>query len=188
MLRTFIAVDVSAAVRRRAGELIAQLQGTQANVKWVATENMHWTLKFLGETRSRDVPDVCSAVADAVRPLSPFALHAGGAGAFPTASRPRTVWLGVSGGEAQMVQLHDAIDEALSELGYRSEHRRFQPHLTIGRVRRSPRGILELGTLITEQAEFDAGEMPVAEVVFFSSQLKPSGPVYQTLGRAELLG
>jgi len=185
-LRTFIAVELSAGVQQSALDLIDSLQGTAANVKWVETSQLHWTLKFLGEVKSREIPSVCRAMIQAAKSVPTFKVEVRGAGAFPTAQRPRTVWLGAGEGVDSFVQLHEALEQRLQPLGFRSERRRFQPHITLGRVRRSPFGVEELGGLILEQAEFDAGSMRVDEVVAFSSQLQRSGPTYEVLGRAEL--
>jgi 2'-5' RNA ligase len=185
-LRTFVAVEITPAVRARAGELIAALAGTSADVKWVEPHNLHITLKFLGDVHQRDMVEVCRAVERGTAQLAPFELVLRGAGAFPNAARPRTVWLGADQGSQQMVDLHDRIEEQLAELGFREEHRRFQTHLTIGRVRGDGQGIKELGCLLSQQAAFDAGRMTVAKVTVFASTLTPSGPIYEVLGTAPL--
>ncbi|MDH3718875.1 MAG: RNA 2',3'-cyclic phosphodiesterase, partial [Planctomycetota bacterium] len=162
--------------------------GTDANVKWVAEQNLHWTLKFLGDVDSNLVPRICDCLADAVAVISPFDVQAVGVGAFPSAHRPRTVWLGIREGNEPFIQLHDALEEPLNELGFRTEHRRFQPHMTLGRVRSSPRGVGQLGSKIAEFASFDTGGMRVSEIILFSSLLDRHGPAYQVLGRAPLAG
>ncbi len=188
VVRTFVAVEIPSEVKDRAGQLIARLSTTPAKVKWVGREQMHWTLKFLGDVDMRDIPKICEAVARAVEPLSPFDVEARGAGAFPDPRRPRTVWLGVGEGSQQMVNLHDAIERELARLGYRAENRRFRPHLTIGRVRSSPEGSDELGQLIEQHADFESGLSTVYEVVIFSSELGRDGPTHEPLGHAELQG
>ena len=185
-LRTFIAVEVTSAIRQQAEGLVDQLSRTEANVKWVDGFDMHWTVKFLGEVSSRDSIDVCRAMKRAAKQVTPFSIVASGAGAFPAADRPRTVWLGVGEGQEAFIELHDLLEEELADIGYRSERRRFQPHITLGRVRRSPRGVDELGGLITEQAEFDAGRMEVSELVLFSSRLLRDGPEYDVLAKVPL--
>jgi 2'-5' RNA ligase len=87
-----------------------------------------------------------------------------------------------------MVELHDAIVFELAKLGYRSENRRYRPHLTVGRVRQSPQGIGELGRLIEAHAAFDGGVSLVDEVVVFSSELGPDGPTHEPLCHVELKG
>ena len=128
--RTFVAVEISGPIRARAAGLIAALQATAADVKWVEPHNLHLTLKFLGEVHQRDIAALCQAVSRGAAEVEPFALEVRGAGAFPTAARPRTVWLGAAEGAEQMVVLHDRVEDVLAELGYRKEHRRFQTHLT----------------------------------------------------------
>ncbi len=185
-IRTFIAVETPPEVRARAVTLIGHLAPTPANVRWVEEENLHWTVKFLGEVPSNDISEICDAVAGAIAELKPFEIEVAGAGAFPTAARPRTVWIGVSRGEPQFVELHDAIDAALGELGFRSENRRFRPHMTLGRVRRSPQGIRELADMMAGQSEFEAGKMQVDEVAVFASHLDRNGPRYQALAHLPL--
>jgi 2'-5' RNA ligase len=187
-IRTFVAVEITSAIRARAGELIAALRATPADVKWVEPENLHLTLKFLDEVPVGEISGVCEAVAAGAAGLEPFELEVHGAGAFPNAGRPRTIWLGSRDGAPKMVTLHREIEGALGKLGFRKEHRRFQPHLTIGRVRRGGPAVAELGNLVWRYAEFDAGRLGVHEVVVFSSQLQPDGPVYDALGRAPLGG
>jgi 2'-5' RNA ligase len=187
-VRTFIAVEIPAEVKEHARRLIGRLDTTQAKVKWVGAEAMHWTLKFLGEVDLLEVPAICQAVSRAVEPFTPFDVEARGAGAFPDTRRPRTVWIGMGEGTRDMIALHDAIERELAELGYREEGRRFRPHLTIGRVRSSPQGIDELGRLVEKNADFESGLSTVYEVVVFSSQLGPQGPTHEPLGHAELKG
>lgn len=187
-IRTFIAVEVPAEVRTKVAQLIARLRSTPANVKWVTDLSLHYTLKFLGNLTIEDVGEICQAVQAAVADFPAFEIHVGGVGAFPTNQRPRTVWVGVRQGEQEMVALHDAIEDQLAELGFRSENRRFRPHLTIGRVRNSPEGIEELAEALAAERDFFGGMVPVSEAVVFSSRLEPKGPTYEVLGTAELGG
>ncbi len=185
-VRTFVAVELDDAVRRAAEELTEGFRRSGADVKWVAAANMHLTLQFLGDVPLPETAAVCKAVARAAREVEPFELEIRGAGAFPHPGRARTVWLGAGAGLDQMVSLHDRVEDALAELGFRKERRRYAPHLTIGRVRRGGPGLAELGTMIRDQADYAAGRCTLCEVVVFSSQLEPAGPVYTPLGRAPL--
>ena len=147
---------------------------------------MHWTLKFLGQVESNEVARLCQTVAARVEGFREFEILASGAGAFPNSQRPRTLWLGVEQGSDAFVCLHQRVEESLLDLGFRCEHRRFRPHLTIGRVRRSPQGIAELAEAVAGQADFLAGPMPVHELVLFASRLRRTGPQYQPLCRIPL--
>jgi 2'-5' RNA ligase len=135
-----------------------------------------------------EVPQLCQAMTRAVASLPPFDLEVRGAGAFPNAARPRTIWLGVGRGEEEMVVLHDALQDALVDLGYRPEGRRFRPHLTLGRVRQAPRDSGPLIRLLEERRDYLADVMSVADITLFSSELTKEGPVYDPLGEAELGG
>lgn len=185
-IRTFLAVEISDAVRDRACDLVASLQGTPANVRWVSPRQMHLTLKFLDNVEAREIPRVCERVAAATRQFTEFDAEVVGAGAFPDIQRPRTVWIGFGAGKEQLIDLHDAVEQQLADLGFREEQRRYQPHITIGRVRRSPNGIPELGKELQRRQDFRCGTMSVAEVVVFASRLDRDGPAYEALGRAPL--
>jgi len=187
-VRTFVAIEIPFDVKDRATKLIAQLKRSGANVKWVAPEHMHWTLKFLGPVDMVDIPEVCDAVKRAAEPLASFDVEAFGAGAFPDVHNPRTVWIGVREGSEPMIELHDAVEFELSKLGFRSENRKFRPHLTIGRVRQGPQGTGELAALLAEHADFDGSISHIEEVVVFSSELGREGPVYEPLAHVELRG
>jgi RNA 2',3'-cyclic 3'-phosphodiesterase len=185
MSRTFIAVSASPEIRRSAAKLADALRAAAGDVKWVSPENLHWTLQFLGEIEQLEIPALCNAVSMAVGEVEAFDLEARGAGAFPSADRPRTLWLGAGAGAQAMVALHAAIQKKLDRLGYRGEHRRFVPHLTLGRAGRSgpPRSLVrELANL----AEYDGGSMLVDEVIVYASKLGPEGPTYDALCRVPL--
>jgi 2'-5' RNA ligase len=187
-IRTFVAVELAPSVAARAGELIDKLRVSAAQVNWVQTRNMHLTLKFLGDVPDTETPDICRVVAAAARQFEPFEITCRGVGAFPAADHPRTLWIGIEDGSEELCALQAAIEDALkAELGFAKEARRFQPHLTIGRVKHEPpsaRG--ELGELIVKHAHFDADLSVIDEVVVFASFLNRSGPPHEALGRAEL--
>jgi len=187
-LRTFVAANISDNARQRIADFLLPLEQLPAKVKWVEPENLHLTLKFLGEVHGRDIPKIIERVAAATKNLAPFDFDLTGMGAFPDASRPRTVWIGIDQGGNSMVALHDAIEEQLAELGYRTERRRFRPHLTIGRVRQSPSGLEQLAEVIAENSGTPFGRNSLKDVVIYSSRLQSSGPTYVPLGRAPLIG
>ena len=90
-IRTFVAVEISSKVRSRAADLIEIFSSQGGNFKWVDTENLHFTLCFLGDVDDRELNDVCQAVARGASQVSPFELTCGGVGAFPEIDRPRTI-------------------------------------------------------------------------------------------------
>jgi len=188
-VRTFIAVEIDRAVREAAAKLVARLRPPAADVNWVESQNMHLTLQFLGDVLLRETPDICKVMSKIAEGLAPFDLEIRGAGAFPNLDRPRTIWLGATAGRQAMIDLQEQIETALHrELGYRPEGRRFQPHLTIGRVRSGGPAMAELAQMLKEYADYEFGITAVDELVLFSSQLTPKGPIYEEIGHAELQG
>lgn len=177
----------SAETRRRAAQLTRELQPHAADMKWVAPENTHWTLQFLGDVEDTALSAVCDAVSGAVRDFEPFGLTARGAGAFPSVDRPRTLWIGAAEGSDDMIALQSAVEAALADLGFHGENRRYVPHLTLGRAgrRRNPR---TLADVLREFAQYDAAGSVVEEVVVYGSQLNCDGPKYHVIGRAALGG
>jgi len=187
-IRTFIAVEISKNTRKRACDLVNRLQRSEANVRWVVAENMHLTMKFLGDVPNTETPQVCRSVMDAVSNFSSIEIQCVGAGAFPDSKRPRTVWLGVETGKNELTELQQSVEKSLKPLGFKPERRRFHPHLTIGRVRSGGPQQRELAKLIEENASFEAGTSIIREVLILASFLDKTGPTYDVLGRAPLNG
>jgi 2'-5' RNA ligase len=185
--RTFVAVELTPEIRGRANQLIAKLRRVVADVRWVEPENLHLTLKFLGDVDVLEIPRVCEAVNAAVDDFSPFELEIIGAGAFPDLVRPRTLWLGVGEGAEGMAELHDRLQSALAPLGFREEGRRFRPHVTLGRVRDSYEDS-RFAQVFAEHADHHAGNMLVGDVTVFSSELSRQGSRYEVLTHADFGG
>ena len=166
MVRAFIAIEISRDVRAAIEKLVRQLQSPSVNVKWVDTENLHMTMKFLGDVQTVRIAEVCRALKRAAEGQKPFPLEIAGAGAFPTSSRPRTLWLGCTLGGDAMRQLHSDVD----------------------RVRGGHGGAADLARNIEDNADYAAGQITVTELVLFSSHLHREGPTYTALGRSRLGG
>ena len=186
-VRAFIAIEASGGVASRAASLIERLRAAEAKVNWVAPENMHWTVKFLGDVELTQTAAICQRMAAVAETKAPIPVEVAGVGAFPNRERPRTVWLGTAGDVSAFAALASAIETALEPLGFSLERRGFKPHLTLGRVR-SARNMDALSQLLTRHSDFEAGSMHAEELVLFSSRLERGGPVYEPLGRAELSG
>ena len=185
-LRTFIAVDLGKAIRDRLVSLQERLAQSGAPVKWVEVENLHVTLLFLGEVDERDVPAVCTVVADVCRQHAAFTASVERASCFGNPRRPRTLWVGVGTGKQELCALHDALEPPLLDLGcYRREERKYTPHVTIGRVK-TDRPSDTLAAALAKHADWHAGEVLVRELLVLSSELTPDGPIYTVLSRAKL--
>jgi 2'-5' RNA ligase len=178
-IRAFIAIDLPPAVKEALGGAARALgeRVERGVVRWVRPEQMHLTLRFLGETPLDRLPAVRQAMDAAAGGRAPFELRLDGVGCFPNRNRPRVVWVGLAaadGGEsAPLLALKAALDEALAPVGRPPEDRPFTAHLTLGRVKdeRGARGI-------DWTADVPGLEIPVTALHLIESQLKPDGPVY----------
>ncbi len=189
-IRLFIALPVPAAAVDACRTLIDSVRTHEASaaVRWVRLDGLHLTIRFLGPTAPDRVAAVTEAIRDAVaRP--PFAVTLAGAGAFPSAARPRALWLGISDGAAELAEIGTRLDAPLGGLGWQPEVRPFRPHLTIARTDAVP---IALGASIADalmraaagwQTTFEADR-----VVLYRSHLGRGAPRYEPVAELALHG
>lgn len=189
-MRLFVAVDLddgargaAARVARELSRRLALKPGT-ARITWVALENVHLTIRFLGEVDDDRVPALRQALGEPMR-VPAFVASLAGAGAFPPSGPPRVVWLGVVGGAAELGAVHNEVSARLRPFGFEPDDRPYTAHLTIGRVReaRGPAGAEVRRALETVDV---AARWRVEHVTVYESRLSPQGPVYAALLRAPL--
>lgn len=191
VFRTFIAIELDPETRDALGRVQGKLKrgAPDGAVKWVNPEGIHLTLKFLGDTPVSKLSKVADAMAAAREGLSAFDLSIEGRGCFPNCRRPRVIWVAVkdlSGGSLARLQV--AVERLVSPLGFPTEERDFSPHLTLGRIARnvSPAAEAAVGKLVQDSVVEQIARQRVTAVSFIRSDLRPTGPVYYTLARAEL--
>jgi 2'-5' RNA ligase len=183
-VRTFVAVDISPAVKTQIGQIIGQLRPIGSMIRWVRPEGLHLTLKFLGEISREQLATVYQAVERGMAGISPFSYALAELGGFPNLRRPRVIWIGVPRGKELLRKLQERIEAQLTGCGFPKEKRGFSPHLTIGRVK-SLRGIQPLLERLPSIV-FESGEIPVTAVKVMRSELKPTGAEYSPLKVIEL--
>jgi 2'-5' RNA ligase len=186
--RTFIAVEAVDGVHAQAQAAIERLRPLGANVKWVEPENLHWTVQFLGDLKDEEIAEVCRRTQKVVTQVEPFSISASGVGAFPKPDRPRVLWLGADEGSQEFCALEAAIEQNLSNMGFRGENRKFVPHLTLGRVGPGGGGSSTLASALDGLSDFAGGQMFVDEVVVYASEPQRSGPKYVPLAHLKLGG
>jgi RNA 2',3'-cyclic 3'-phosphodiesterase len=180
-LRTFIAVPLNPGARLR--PVIARLAAMGRAVKAVDAEQLHLTLKFLGDTEAVQVPEIAAAIRETVADRSTFTLHVRGMGVFPHARRPTVVWAGVED-VGPLVEMAGELERRLKSLGFPREKRAYQPHLTLARIRSRPPE--DLAELLEQEHRTDFGAVPIESVVYYQSELQPGGAVYAPLETVEL--
>jgi len=188
LLRAFIAVEIPLSIRQAVCNATSNLQKElNSLVRWVPLENMHLTLKFLGDVSPANVDMLTQMISAEADLFECFELLFDGLGSFPSPKRPRVIFIGIQA-PAVLNALHRGIESASRRLGYETEERDFSPHLTIGRVKQNVaapeqqviRRALE-GTKIVS-----LGTARIDSVHLYKSDLKPTGSVYTRLYSAPL--
>ncbi|MEM6469244.1 MAG: RNA 2',3'-cyclic phosphodiesterase [Planctomycetota bacterium] len=186
-IRTFIAIPLAPAIESGARRLIKQLKPFDTAIKWVPADNLHLTLKFLGEVDNVEIPKVCKSIRRVTNQIEPFELTFTGTGGFPEISRPRVLFAGVEDPSGSLVRMVNSLETELATLGFKPEPRDYRPHLTIGRARsRSHRASAELLEAVKQHESQDLGEMLVEEVQLVASFLDKAGPTYQVMDTVEI--
>jgi len=186
-MRVFLAVEATEELIFRLTALQEVLRGAGASVSWASPAGFHLTLRFLGEVDAARISPLATALDAVAARHAPFTIRIAGAGAFPSTRRPRTIWAGVTEGEAPLSALAVDVEAAVVDTGFPSEDRPFRAHLTLGRVR-EPRGTERLARLLDAHARDDFGELPVTAVSVMRSELSPRGARYTALHRLPLSG
>jgi len=170
-VRLFFAIELTDSARREVDLLQRRLLRSHANVQWVKPENLHLTLKFLGEVEETRLPELRQAAEEATASFSPFLISLEGVGAFPGARHPRVIWVDVREGRETVIRLARALEETCGRLGFPTEERPFSPHLTIGRSRSLSEPLSAPPFKTNEPIRVD-------RLVLFQSKLSPRGSVY----------
>ena len=186
-MRVFIAVELPEKMRKEAAQLQSKMGITADRIKWVNSGAIHITLKFLGEVEEKKLKAVYRATEDTARKWSPFLLGTKGVGAFPEDGNPKVIWMGIEEGSAELSQMAAQLEEKLFSYGFPREHKKWTPHITLGRVKQ-----LEdretLTKLIAEEKQTSGGTARVKEVTVMQSRLTPRGALYAPLQRFSLKG
>jgi len=187
-MRAFIAIELPKAIRDSLTRLEERLKKSGAQVKWVEPQNIHLTLKFLGEVDQQKLEKITEAIKCTACDKKTFHLRVSSVGAFPKINFPRIIWVGIDKGDNETKEIAEELEEKLAELGIPKENRPFSSHITIGRTKSTLNKeelIQELTAaediLKTENLEFN-----VERITLFQSTLTPSGPVYKPLKTADL--
>ncbi len=184
-VRTFIAIEMPHSVM----EIVRQTQQVfrQAGIRlrWVRRENVHLTLRFLGDISIDAVPGIQHALERSAAETPAFSLQVKGIGAFPSVARPKVVWLGLQGQLQPLEDLYRRLALSLSEVGIPSENRPFRGHLTIGRVKDRIENE-HFRSLMQRMSDVQSESFIADRLCFFKSDLTPGGAVYTPLAQAKI--
>jgi 2'-5' RNA ligase len=179
MTRLFVAIDMPEAINRQLAGLCHGVRGA----KWVAPEQFHLTLRFIGEVDGPTVGDIAEALG--TFEAEAFSLALKGVGHFPPKRAPKVLWAGIEG-DGALIRLHDKVESAIVRLGFEPESRNFAPHVTLARLRDAP--IRRVSEFLAEHALFQTALFAVSEFHLYSSHLSSNGAIHSIEATYPLLG
>jgi len=182
-MRCFLAIELPDEVRRQLAALQDRLRLRLRGIRWTRTDQIHLTLKFLGEVGDAQLPDVRRLAGRIAANYPPMNLHLQTTGCFPPAGSAHIVWVGMPAPPPHLLDCQRACENGYADLGFPPENRPYHPHLTIGRVN-DPRVSRELRAVLQDEQALPADPFATQELVLFQSILASTGPTYHVLARA----
>ena len=186
-IRAFICFKLPKRIILSIRELQESIKDSGLKIRWVKAENIHLTIKFIGDISWSDIDDIGLAIKETAGDFAPLLLSAQGLGVFPNLKRPRVIWTGLSGQIEELIGLQKILDKKLRLIGFPKEKRPFKGHLTIGRVK----GRLDsrkLSEFMNRFNKFETKQFSCDRIFLMQSELKPSGPIYTKLMSEPLSG
>lgn len=178
-MRMFIAISLPGETKERLHRLMKPLDG----VRWQNPEQLHITLKFLGDTASGQVKELVKNLNMVEQAPFPFAIK--GLGYFPEGEQPRVIWTGIEDDSA-FVKLHRSVENACKKTGFSREKRPYRPHITLGKVKGASKD--EITSFITRNKDVYIGDIPAEEFILYESRLQSDGAVHEPSARFPLEG
>lgn len=187
-MRAFIAIELPQEIKDFLSSIQEQLKSTAADIKWVAPQNIHLTLKFLGEVDDKKLEKIMDILKYISKDKNAFYIRLSSVGAFPKTNFPRVIWIGLDKGDEETKQIAKALEEEIAKIGIPKEARPFSSHITIGRVRSG----LNRDKLVKQLMDLADSpgkktlEFKVTTLSLFKSTLTPKGPIYENLKEVHL--
>jgi 2'-5' RNA ligase len=176
-IRTFIAFELPGVVAQRVTDVIHRLSFLGDKVRWVKADNVHLTLRFLGDISPELVPEIVTIVQNVTHEMAPLTLCVAGLGGFSDLKNARVIWLGVQGDVDRLRHLHELLEARLTPFGLEPDRRKYFPHITLGRARRNAVDVDVARVGPVQPIHFRVDRLTVLK-----SELRPEGTVYKPLG------
>lgn len=183
MPRTFISIDVNDEVLNSLKPVQEDLSDTGADLKLIKPQNIHMTLRFLGDVSESRLGVVEEAI-EGITHFEPFEINLEGLGVFPEPSYIRVIWAGVSKGSDNLCDIKESLESGLSDHGFSEDDKDFTPHFTIARVK-SGKAKDKLNAIVEEGEDEFFGSVNVDSVELRKSELTSEGPIYSTISKFE---
>jgi 2'-5' RNA ligase len=184
-MRLFIAIQLPSKIEKEIGKLQDKFKKISAKdkISWVKPENVHVTLKFLGETDLKYTGKIISVMEKAVSGMERFDILIEDTGVFPSAKNPRVMWIDCKDEGENITAIKRRLDRGLKRLGFGVEKKKFQPHLTIARIRHLSKDSEVIEKFLMNKTEF--GKIEAGSIQLISSELSSTGSKYEVIGNVE---
>ncbi len=179
-IRVFIAIEIDSEIKNKLSEYLSRLKKTEADVAWVAPENIHLTLKFIGYREKEALTNLNKIINDAIFGTEPFSISIENIGAFPSLKKPRVVFVCVRERGNSLLRIYEKLDKGVEQLGIKKESRKYVGHITLGRVK-SQKNISRLKNALNSETDCCFGREKVTSLSLIQSKLTPTGPIYTRL-------
>lgn len=183
-IRTFICFELSEAIKKELAQLQLDVKKLGRGVRWSNPDDIHLTLKFLGDVEENLITDITEAVKAAAAQTAAFQISISGTGAFPNFDHPRVYWVGIKEASGALVRVQSNIENELQRIGFAKEQRKFSPHLTLGRVKSSD-GLKEISAALQKVMLRNLNFL-ADKIIVMKSELQPGGAQYTPLSFVKL--
>jgi 2'-5' RNA ligase len=181
-MRTFIAIELPTEIKTILSNMQNELKQAHGDIKWVKPENIHLTLKFLGEIEQDLIKKICSILEATAQKYPSFSLYLSKLGAFPKLQYPRVIWISVTNDQIA-INIAQDLEKELLRIGLPAESRPFSTHITLGRLRSglNRKALVEKLELINKDIALPGPEFNILGLTLFKSTLTPQGPIYEAI-------
>ena len=181
-IRTFIALELENNTKDFITNIQNKLKESDSlKAKWIESNNLHLTLKFLGDTHKETLDQIKDRLNNSLKKNKPFKCNLSEIGTFPNERFIKVLWIGIDQGKDKLKNLSNIINDELYKLGFKKEEKEFKTHITICR----PKQILDQDNLQKTFQEINKSFKPLeftaSRITLFESQLSPQGPTYFSL-------
>lgn len=183
--RTFIAVEIGSPAREVILRLIKQLAGELHGVRWTQPDQLHLTLKFIGDIDNRELPEICSQMRAACSGIEAFSASLKGVGAFPKNKPPRVLWVGFQDGAEPLKLINQRLETSLTGLGIPNEGRAYAPHVTLGRINRGA-DQEQIAARLARDADTEFASFDISDVHLIASIRERNRMIYETIDTVPL--
>lgn len=187
-MRIFVAIDFPEKIKEEIKKLLEKLKEIDSNIKWVKPENIHITIKFLGEVAGEEkIENINNRLKEICSSYHNFNISISDIGSFPDWKSPRILWLDVDEGKEELIKLARVVDKEFGDplFGVEKEKRSFNAHITIARIKKTEN--LEKLKSAIDNLIFKSDKIKVQEIILMKSTLTSNGPIYEPISYFPLL-